>query len=48
MYGCVMDLHIQKDVLTFTMRENGVPSVTTVGTSMMPWSSVTNWDIDLP
>ena len=48
MYGCVMDLHIQKDVLMFTTRENGVPFVTTVGTSMMPWSSVVNWDMYLP
>ena len=48
MYDCVMDLHNMKVVLTFDIQDNGVPSVTMAGTSMMPWLSVDNWATHLP
>ena len=47
-YDCVMDLHNMKVVLMFNIQDNGVPSVTMAGTSMMPWLSVDNWATHLP
>ena len=37
MYDYEMDLIHMKVVLMFAMRDNGVPSVTMAGTSMMLW-----------